>query len=55
MVPNAAVVMSELGDPKLVWFRTLKNSDRNCKAIPSRAGILKRLLIPSVLSHQFVA
>src|SRR5579864_7509893 len=46
MVPNDALVMSAVGAPKFVWFRKLKNSERNCRDMPSRAGIRKRLLTP---------
>src|SRR5689334_8158549 len=53
MVPNAALVMSVVGGPKFVWFRRLKNSDRNCKAMPSRAGILKFLLMPRSHCQKF--
>src|SRR5215471_4823007 len=49
IVPNDAVVISALGPPKLVWFKMLKNSDRNWTAIPSRAGMRNRLLTP--ISH----
>src|SRR5579884_4280537 len=49
MVPKPALVMSVVGGPKFVWFRRLKNSERNCKAMPSRAGIRKFLFTP--ISH----
>src|SRR5271157_3998586 len=36
MVPKAALVVIVFGIPKFVWFRTLKNSARNCSRTVSR-------------------
>ncbi len=47
MVPKAALVISVFGSPKLEWFRILKNSDRNCSDMPSRAGMTNRLFTPT--------
>ena len=46
MVPKAALVVMVVGIPKLVWLRTLKNSDRNCR--------LDVLADPEVLVHRQV-
>src|SRR3954451_5217583 len=53
IVPNAALVISAFGATKFVWFKTLKNSDRNCSAIPSRAGMRKFLLTPRSHCQKF--
>src|SRR5581483_3496990 len=53
IVPNAGLVISVVGGPKLVWFRRLKNSDRNYKAMPSRAGIRKFLFTPRSHCQKF--
>src|SRR5690349_24654277 len=53
IVPNDALVMSAVGAPKFVWLSRLKNSDRNCKAMPSRAGILKLLFTPRSHCQRF--
>ena len=45
--------MSAFGATKFVWFRRLKNSDRNCSAMPSRAGMRKFLLTPRSHCQKF--